>query len=35
LRESVRLAVEQGRYDQIGLSAELCEAEIGEVIALS
>jgi len=35
LRESVRLAVEQGRYDQIGLPAELCEAEIGEVIALS
>jgi hypothetical protein len=24
LRESVRLAVEQGRYDQIGLPAELC-----------
>jgi len=35
LRESVRLAVERGRYDQIGLPAELCEAEIGEVIALS
>jgi hypothetical protein len=34
LRESVRLAVEQGRYDQI-LPAELREAEIGEVIALS
>jgi hypothetical protein len=30
LRESVRLAVEQ-----IGLPAELCEAEIGEVVALS
>jgi hypothetical protein len=33
LRESVRSAVEQGRYDQI-LPAKLCEAEIGEVIAL-
>ena len=34
LRDAVWEAVQQGRYDQVGLPADLCEASVGEVISL-
>jgi len=34
LREAVRAAVEQGRYDQVGLPAEICQLKVNEVIRL-
>jgi len=34
LRLAVRDAVEKGRYDQLGLPAEICQLEINEVIRL-
>jgi len=34
LREAVKAAVEQGRYDQVGLPAEICQLKVNEVIRL-
>jgi len=34
LRQAVRSAVEQGRYDQVGLPAEICQLKVNEVITL-